>query len=220
MMRAPCTGHGLRRHTARTLRATRLLDQPSPSSFSPRPAAAATVLWDLDNVRPPAGADPASLLQAVAGGRDGAASPPCPPSITLFANAATAASLPRGWDPPPPGATLVTLPSTPGAVDQAITAAVVDFVTASSNRPPSSTSPPFLTLVSSDARAFTSLLRWASSKKCRTRVIGSFPGARPGRPDAWRSRPLPAAAHEAVLWEVLSVPAAPTASAPAPARGD
>ena len=178
-------------------------DHPAPPPPlpppSPSPSPPATILWDLDNVRPPAGADPASLLRAVADARAGG--PPSLPasSITLFANTATAAALPPGWDPPPPGAALVTLTATPGAVDQAITAAAVAFVT-SATATASTFPPPSLTIISSDAAAFASLLRWARARGAHTRAIGTFAGGRPGRPDAWRSRPLPAAADEAVQW--------------------
>jgi len=198
--------------------------RPPCRSAAPRPAAACrasrgasatastlTILWDLDNVRPPPRVEPAALLARLASAAGaGAGGGAAPPTLALFANPVTLSSLPLCWAGPhlPPGTTLTPVPLTRGAADQAITAAAVAFVRRWEAAQASTTSAPTrtsLALISTDAAAFTGLLRWAGAAGVRTVAIGPFAGAKPERPDAWRKRPLPSAAHTAVLWSEVVV---------------
>jgi hypothetical protein len=162
-------------------------------------------LWDADNARPPFNIPPAVLVSelrsavaaAAAGHHHDDGWSQAPPIIALFANGHTA----LGGDPAAWAAAGVTIHTTlthPGAADQAIAAAAVDFLRDSASANGGTTT--LLALASADA-GFAGLVRWAGAQPgVTTVVIGAFAGARPGRPDAWRWRGLPAAAHGAAQW--------------------
>jgi hypothetical protein len=189
---------------------------PVPAASPPRiPVARSLILWDADNCRPPKAVPPPALVHALVSAVEASARSDlglnlgaAPPPVALFANAATlgGCDVTAAWTDA--GVTAVhSVPCRPGAADQALTTAAVEFVrgvAGEHNSPPS-----LLVLASADAD-FAQLVRWAGAQPgVATLVIGGFRGPRTGGRDGWRARAeLARAAQTALHWrEVLEAAA-------------